>query len=187
MEINHLPLSPEDRYDDPFLERIDRRLERRERGMRTNLMAWSEVLDALGWCVATRVPGEPPTLSTNAIEWAARQESHPMDWTDFVARLEEAPNLEFLLASEEIQVWQEVQADPAANPSASLRLSKRETEVLGWLRAGKTAPETAIILGCSRRTVESHAARIYRKLGVRSRSGLIFQSPTPLAGDQPNR
>lgn len=167
MEINHLPPSSEDRYDDPFLERIDRRLKRRERGMRTNLMAWSEVLDALGWCVATRVPGETPTLSSNATEWAARQETHLVNWDDFVARLAEVPNLEFLLASEEIQVWQEVQSGPAANPSASLRLSKRETEVLGWLHAGKTAPETAIILGCSPRTVESHSARIYRKLGVR--------------------
>jgi DNA-binding CsgD family transcriptional regulator len=41
--------------------------------------------------------------------------------------------------------------------------------VLAWLREGKTGPEVAIILNCARRTVESHVAKIYRKLGVRHR------------------
>lgn len=48
-------------------------------------------------------------------------------------------------------------------------LTKRETEVLHWIAAGKTNPEIAVILGRSVRTIEKHCENIFTKLGVESR------------------
>ena len=45
----------------------------------------------------------------------------------------------------------------------------RETEVLALLCEGHTAPKMAELLSVSARTVESHLANSYRKLGVRTR------------------
>ena len=47
-----------------------------------------------------------------------------------------------------------------------LGLSRRETEVLGWLARGKSNPEIAEILGIRVGTVKTHLERIYDKLGV---------------------
>lgn len=48
-------------------------------------------------------------------------------------------------------------------------LSKRELETLRWMRDGKTNPEISEILGISEKTVQFHAANIFRALGVNSR------------------
>lgn len=52
----------------------------------------------------------------------------------------------------------------------SLRLTKRESEVLAWLGQGKTNGEIGCILCCSSRTVQKHLERIYIKLGVENRT-----------------
>lgn len=52
----------------------------------------------------------------------------------------------------------------------SLGLSRREAEVLGWIAEGKTSAVIGKILGVSTRTVQHHLDRIYRKLGVESRT-----------------
>jgi len=49
------------------------------------------------------------------------------------------------------------------------RLTPRELEVLGLLGHGLTMKQVASRLGLSPRTVESHIAKLYRKLGVRTR------------------
>lgn len=54
-----------------------------------------------------------------------------------------------------------------------LGLSPREAEVLAWVVEGKTNPETAMILGISPRTVQTHLERIYGKLGVASRTAAV--------------
>lgn len=56
---------------------------------------------------------------------------------------------------------------------AQLGLSRRETEILGWVAHGKTNPEIGIILGISRRTVHKHLERIYSRLGVENRHAAI--------------
>ncbi|MFC3694590.1 helix-turn-helix transcriptional regulator [Chenggangzhangella methanolivorans] len=48
-------------------------------------------------------------------------------------------------------------------------LSRRELETLRWMRDGKTNSEIAEILGISEKTVQFHAANIFRALGVNSR------------------
>ena len=57
---------------------------------------------------------------------------------------------------------------PAAQ-LAHLGLSRRETEILGWIVHGKSNPEIAAILSLSVRTIHKHVEHIYLKLGVESR------------------
>jgi DNA-binding CsgD family transcriptional regulator len=52
-------------------------------------------------------------------------------------------------------------------------LTLRERDVLGWILKGKTNPEIGQILGTCPRTIDKHAERIYRKLGVSNRSEAI--------------
>jgi DNA-binding CsgD family transcriptional regulator len=49
-------------------------------------------------------------------------------------------------------------------------LTKRECEVISWVREGKHNDEIAVILAISRRTVETHLASVFRKLGVDCRA-----------------
>ena len=49
-------------------------------------------------------------------------------------------------------------------------LTPRETEVAGWLAAGKANPEIAIILASNVRTVEKHVEAVLKKLGVENRT-----------------
>lgn len=48
-------------------------------------------------------------------------------------------------------------------------LTPRESEVLFWLAQGKTNAEIGRILGIAERTAETHALRIYPKMGVENR------------------
>lgn len=52
-------------------------------------------------------------------------------------------------------------------------LSPRETEVLRLIALGYTSEEIATQLHLSRRTVETHRARIHRKLGLTTRAELV--------------
>jgi DNA-binding CsgD family transcriptional regulator len=49
---------------------------------------------------------------------------------------------------------------------ASVALSEKEKECLLWVSAGKTADETAQIMGRSRRTIEYHINNAVRKLAA---------------------
>ncbi len=53
------------------------------------------------------------------------------------------------------------------------QLSPRESDVLFWLAQGKTNDEIGAILGIAGRTAETHALRIYPKMGVENRYGAI--------------
>ena len=52
-------------------------------------------------------------------------------------------------------------------------LSPRESEVLRLIELGHTSAEIAHQLGLSRRTVETHRARIHHKLGLQTRAQLV--------------
>lgn len=62
---------------------------------------------------------------------------------------------------------------PAPPPGA---LSRRELDVARLAAEGRTAPEIARELFVSERTVESHLARIYAKLGVASKLELVHRA-----------
>jgi DNA-binding CsgD family transcriptional regulator len=61
------------------------------------------------------------------------------------------------------------------------RLTARETEVASLLASGYTDREMAMMLGIGRRTVETHAANVRAKLGVKSRRALLRGAVWPAA------
>lgn len=61
----------------------------------------------------------------------------------------------------------------ATGGAAPSGLSAREREVLLWVARGKTAWETAAILGISPKTVDFHLTRCREKLGVASKAQLV--------------
>lgn len=173
-------------FDCPASPQVDahgRNSAKSNRRIATSLLAWAEVLDALGWSVALRLPGTTPTLSGNARKWVAGQACEAVCWAAIDAHVSHADPANILISTPDVKVWLETEtlpeSDVAKRPCEIL--TKRESEICGWLRGGKTGPEIAIILGCAQRTVESHVARLYRKLGVRSRAQFHFQthSATP--------
>jgi len=65
----------------------------------------------------------------------------------------------------------------ASTPTLSaIRLTPRETECLLWASVGKTAWETAKILGISERTVVFHLGNAAQKLGVSNRRQAIARA-----------
>jgi len=62
---------------------------------------------------------------------------------------------------------------PRAEAGEDGGLSAREREVLLWAARGKTAWETAQILGLSVKTVDFHLGSCRRKLGVASKAQLV--------------
>jgi DNA-binding CsgD family transcriptional regulator len=161
-----------------FLRRMELRIGKENHRLRVHLQAWADVLDALGWNVALAIPGELPLLNRSAQAWAAE---HSLSrWDELIARLTlEQPNL-VMRRSRLLHIWASTNStNPTeVDPSSPLQnppLTPREREVLAWIQLGKTGPEIAIILNCSRRTVESHVARIYQKLGIHRRTEVIFQ------------
>ena len=56
---------------------------------------------------------------------------------------------------------------------ASLRLSKREAQIVSALFDDKKEAAIATHLGISRHTVHTYTERLYRKMGVSSRVGLV--------------
>jgi DNA-binding CsgD family transcriptional regulator len=64
-------------------------------------------------------------------------------------------------------------AEVPAEQLAHLGLSRRETEILGWIVHGKSNPEIATILGIGVRTIHKHVEHIYLKLEVENRHAAI--------------
>ena len=71
----------------------------------------------------------------------------------------------------------------------TLRLSKREREILLSIDAGETVKQTARTLGIAPKTVENLQSRLFRKLGVRNRAQAVALAHSlglvPPAGAEP--
>lgn len=110
-----------------------------------------QVLDAgaTGYILTSATPEE----LVRAIETVARKEAylHPS-------------------VSAELDRWHSSDAVPT---TALRHLSHKETDVLRWLALGHTNAEIATLSGVSLRTVETHRARIFHKLGLRTRAELV--------------
>lgn len=153
-------------------------LDRRNERILKHLSAWAEILGALGWSVALRLPGKPLYLSRELLPTGDGEE---LTWEKLSARLVRMPANRFLVSTDDALVWSDAAPShvPAYDTGSTTSLTKRETEVLGWLLEGKTGPEIATILGCSRRTVENHINRLYGRLGVRTRVQLFLAVRKP--------
>jgi DNA-binding CsgD family transcriptional regulator len=55
-------------------------------------------------------------------------------------------------------------------------VTPREAQVVGWVSKGLTNGAIASQLQISSRTVQKHLERVFRKLGVRSRSELVARA-----------
>lgn len=60
--------------------------------------------------------------------------------------------------------------------NSEISLSNREQEVLALLFKGYPFAEVAEHLSCTHATAKTHSRRIYKKLGVTSRSGAIYEA-----------
>jgi DNA-binding CsgD family transcriptional regulator len=76
-------------------------------------------------------------------------------------------------------------AESRRGVDASLGLSPREAEVLGWVARGRTNAEIAAVLFISPQTVRKHLEHIYEKLNVRNRTAAVTYSRTTLTARAP--
>jgi DNA-binding CsgD family transcriptional regulator len=54
-----------------------------------------------------------------------------------------------------------------------MELTHRETEVLRWIKDGKSSWDISIILKCSKRVVDFHVGNIKKKLNAASRAQAV--------------
>lgn len=66
--------------------------------------------------------------------------------------------------------------DRSRPQGVATRLTARQTEILGWIAAGKTDACVGELLGVSKRTVQKHLQNIYRQLGVSNRTGAVMRA-----------
>jgi DNA-binding CsgD family transcriptional regulator len=76
-------------------------------------------------------------------------------------------------ATDSLLLLEEQSARPDLEP---LGLSRRETEVLGWVAVGKTPKQVAAILGLSSRTVQAYLERLFGKLQVDTRAAAVARA-----------
>ena len=106
---------------------------------------------------------------------------------EFLSAIQSAGNEEMVIAGPAAASVGQIAEGIERRRSVGLRLTKREREVLSVAAEGLTAREIAERLGVRERTVTTHLARIYGKLGVgnrlaalrlAARSGLVSIGPT---------
>ena len=145
------------------------------------IAGWAELLDLLGWCVI-HDHAEGRWLGKCAQAWLSQHggQSWQADleadrWPDLLHKHIPATQLKVLAPG--LLIWPpSAESEATCSPDSSAALTRREREILEWLREGKTGGEIAVILGRSTRTIEKHLENIYKKLGVRDRASLIVQN-----------
>ena len=96
-----------------------------------------------------------------------------IDPVEFLQSLRRAANREMVLAGPAPASVGRIAAGIEARREFDVRLTAREREVLSVAAEGLTAREISSRLGVRERTITTHLARIYGKLGVRSRLAAI--------------
>lgn len=158
------------------MDSLERKLHRHEVKAWLRLLAWSELLDAAGWCVALAGSGGEVWLGERAKCELADRGDVPCRWSGLLECLEAVPAESVHLATRGMRIWRAAH-QPVAEPVPPAGLTPRESEIFGWLKHGKTGPEISVICGCSIRTIEKHIANLYRKIGAKNRSMVILGSP----------
>ncbi len=96
-----------------------------------------------------------------------------IDPVDFLQSIRRAAEHEVVLAGPAKSAVGQIADGIASRRESDVRLTDREREVLAVAAEGLTAREIAVRLGVRERTVTTHLARIYGKLGVGSRLAAI--------------
>lgn len=155
---------------DDFAAALDAKMRRHNENLHGHLLAWAELLDGAGWCVALRMDADGCWTSKRAGRFLVEKLPPSPTWSGLAQVLAKEVTTTVEL-SERVAIWNGNQRE-AFQPATVL--TRREGEVMAWLRQGKTCPEIAVILGLSQRTVEKHVSNIYRKTGVSTRSAAIL-------------
>lgn len=167
---------PEFYERDPVSERISNAFAKRARWLDERINGVGSLLETAGICVvAFSKECRPLSIGSEAARWL-NVHAPGVKW-EYVTSAwlkEQIPACDLWIGFSELVIWKPG-SDRRCGGERSC-LTKREREIFGWLQQGKTAPETAAILGCSSRTVEKHIQNLYRKLGVRDRASLILGS-----------
>jgi two-component system response regulator DevR len=96
-----------------------------------------------------------------------------IDPVEFLQSLRRAADREMVLSSPAQSSVGRIAASIERRRDLDIRLTERERQVLSVAAEGLTAREIALRLGVRERTVTTHLARIYGKLGVGSRLAAI--------------
>jgi PAS domain S-box-containing protein len=138
---------------------------------------WNDAAERLyGWSAAEAV-GRPLTElllvppQSNGSVWMGRVTSRRRDGSALELIILDAPLVGAGAASGIVRIAAPCEA--GEHPDCE-SLTPREREIALMTVDGKTCAEIARELGISARTVESHRANAYAKLGVRTRAGLIL-------------
>jgi PAS domain S-box-containing protein len=131
------------------------------------LYGWSAA-DAVGRPI-TQVLAAPPRADGSA--WMGRVSGRRRDGSAIELIVLDAPLVECGAATGLVRI-----AAPctAGEHPGCRSLTPREREIARMTADGRTCPEIARQLGISARTVESHRAHAYRKLGIHTRTELIL-------------
>lgn len=170
----NISIKPEFGFES-FLDQLDQKLQRKNDRLWQKLMAWGQLLDAVGWCVALEEPVGGLWLSENARRDLLKTRELPSVWQNLHDKIDE-PSIQH--RSESLLIWSGL-PEVMRSLEPSIPLTRREAEVMSWLREGKTGPEIAIILSCATRTIEKHIANLYRKLGVHNCSAVLLKTANP--------
>lgn len=160
----------------PRLQKINDRNQRGLEHLESRLGAMVRMLESAGWTVAVS-PEARGAMATAPQLGNVPPKSQPSGYrgvSDCLPDSGQMTNDAIALMRDGVTIWRNLR-DQGSQASLDSPLSSREEEVMGWIINGKTAPEIAIILGCSKRTVEKHIASAYRKRGVRDRGSWILK------------
>lgn len=130
---------------------------RKRAGETPELSAFFDECRALGVHSGLTIPLHNPSDQVDLISVSIRDKEQP-------------PKLRLpIVHAMAVQAWLRHSQLELDLPRANKALSKREIECLRWMRDGKTNADISAILGISEKTVQFHAANIFRTLGVHSR------------------
>jgi DNA-binding NarL/FixJ family response regulator len=96
-----------------------------------------------------------------------------VDPADFLEAIRKASNGEMVLASPAADLVGDIAGGIERRRDAEVKLTERERQVLAVAAQGLTAREMATQLGIRERTITTHLARIYGKLGVGNRLAAV--------------
>ena len=167
-------VEPEEIHNE-FLRLLDEKLRRRNERLIAKLLAWGELLDLAGWSVALNHGDGKFWLSPQAAQDLLRLGDLPETWAGVLVASGGQSGKTLHRKSDGVLLWSPWPATTEVRVPAA-DLTRREAEVMSWVRKGKTGPEIAIIFGCATRTVEKHLANLYRKLGVNSSGEVIMKA-----------
>ena len=123
------------------------------------------VNDSCGIVIMTSYPCTDSAVQALRIK-ASDYLTKPVKTTELIATVQKVMKEQALTAV----------SDAGLSAAEELALSSREMEVLQMLFKGYSYTEIAVILDCGTSTAKTYGKRVYKKLGVQSRSEAVYEA-----------